>query len=46
MQENRPAVGMGKLIVGKNRNGATRDIDVVFDNSYTRFRDYYLPQGG
>ncbi len=45
-QDKRPPMGMGKLLVGKNRNGATMDIDLVFDNAYTRFRDYYRPQGG
>ncbi|HBT96024.1 MAG TPA: replicative DNA helicase [Coriobacteriia bacterium] len=44
-QDNRPPMGMGRLVVGKNRNGATMDIDLVFDNAYTRFRDYYRPQG-
>ncbi|MCL1846495.1 MAG: replicative DNA helicase [Coriobacteriia bacterium] len=40
----RPDPGMAKLIVGKNRNGPTRDIDLVFDAAFTRFRDYYRPQ--
>jgi replicative DNA helicase len=38
---DRPDAGMAKLIVGKNRNGATKDIDLVFDAPYTRFRNYY-----
>jgi replicative DNA helicase len=37
----RPDSGMAKLIVGKNRNGATKDIDLVFDGSFTRFRDFH-----
>ena len=37
----RPDPGMAKLIIGKNRNGPTKDIDLVFEASYTRFRDYY-----
>jgi replicative DNA helicase len=38
---DRPNLGLAKLIVGKNRNGAIADIEMVFDASYTRFRDYY-----
>jgi replicative DNA helicase len=38
---DRPDPGMAKLIVGKNRNGATKDIDLVFDAPYMRFRNYY-----
>jgi replicative DNA helicase len=38
---DRPDPGMAKLIVGKNRNGATKDIDLYFDASYTRFRSFY-----
>jgi replicative DNA helicase len=41
---DRPDPGMAKLIVGKNRNGATKDIDLVFESTYTRFRDFYRPQ--
>lgn len=41
---DRPDPGMAKLIVGKNRNGATKDIDLVFESVYTRFRDFYRPQ--
>ncbi|MDR2197546.1 MAG: replicative DNA helicase [Coriobacteriales bacterium] len=33
----RPGPGMAKLIVGKNRNGATKDIDLLFDETLTRF---------
>jgi replicative DNA helicase len=40
---DRPDAGMARLIVGKNRNGATKDIDLVFDAPYTRFRDFYRP---
>jgi replicative DNA helicase len=38
---DRPDAGMARLIIGKNRNGAIKDIDLVFDASYTRFRSYY-----
>jgi replicative DNA helicase len=41
---NRPRPGLARLIIGKNRNGATDDIDMVFDAPYTRFRDYYRDQ--
>jgi replicative DNA helicase len=37
----RPNLGLAKLIIGKNRNGATMDIDLVFDAPYTRFRNHY-----
>jgi len=40
----RPDPGMARLIVGKNRNGATRDIDLAFDAACTRFRDIYRQQ--
>jgi replicative DNA helicase len=36
---DRPALGLARLIVGKNRNGAIADIDLVFDAQYTRFRN-------
>jgi replicative DNA helicase len=42
-QGDRPGPGMARLIVGKNRNGAIKDIDLVFDAPYTRFRDFYNP---
>jgi replicative DNA helicase len=35
----RPGPGRAKLIVGKNRNGATRDIELAFDPTLTRFRE-------
>jgi replicative DNA helicase len=38
---DRPSAGMAKLIIGKNRNGATKDIDLVFDAPYMRFRNHY-----
>jgi replicative DNA helicase len=41
---DRPALGLARLIVGKNRNGAIADIDLVFDAPYTRFRNYYREQ--
>jgi replicative DNA helicase len=37
----RPEAGMAKLIIGKNRHGETRTIDLVFDKAHTRFQDYY-----
>ena len=37
----RPDFGVAKLIIGKNRNGATRDIELAFVPEYTVFRDYY-----
>ncbi|MDR1712626.1 MAG: replicative DNA helicase [Coriobacteriales bacterium] len=39
LSKGRPELGTARLIVGKNRNGATRDIDVAFDSNHTRFRD-------
>jgi replicative DNA helicase len=42
---DRPPAGMAKLIVGKNRNGPTKDIDLAFEASYTRFRDLYREPG-
>jgi replicative DNA helicase len=36
---DRPALGLARLVVGKNRNGAIDDIDLVFDAQYTRFRN-------
>lgn len=38
---DRPDMGMAKLMIGKNRNGAINDFDLAFDASYTRFRDLY-----
>jgi replicative DNA helicase len=38
---DRPDAGMARLVIGKNRNGAIKDIDLVFDAPYTRFRNYY-----
>jgi replicative DNA helicase len=38
---DRPDLGMAKLMIGKNRNGATKDFDLAFDDVYTRFRDLY-----
>jgi len=38
---NRPDPGMARLIVGKNRNGAIKDIDLVFESAHTRFRDLF-----
>ncbi|MDR0500252.1 MAG: replicative DNA helicase [Coriobacteriales bacterium] len=35
----RPAEGVANLIIGKNRNGALRDIEMVFIPSTTTFRD-------
>jgi len=40
-RDNRPDPGMANLIIGKNRNGPTRDIDLVFESTYTRFRDVF-----
>jgi replicative DNA helicase len=40
----RPEAGMAKLIIGKNRHGETRTIDLVFDKAHTRFQDYYSGQ--
>jgi replicative DNA helicase len=41
---DRPSLGLARLIIGKNRNGAIKDIDLVFDAPYTRFRNYYSEQ--
>jgi replicative DNA helicase len=38
---DRPDLGMAKLMIGKNRNGATEDFDLAFDPPFTRFRDLY-----
>jgi replicative DNA helicase len=38
--ENRPDLGMAKLIVAKHRNGATRDIDLAFNPEFTKFMDF------
>jgi len=37
----RPDPGVARLIIGKNRNGATRDIELSFDPKFTTFRDLY-----
>ena len=39
--EKRPDLGTAQLIVAKHRNGPTRDITLAFNDSYTRFTDYY-----
>ena len=39
--EDRPDLGTAQLIVAKHRNGPTRDITLAFNDSYTRFTDYY-----
>ncbi|MGI9392542.1 MAG: replicative DNA helicase [Parvibaculales bacterium] len=40
--------GKAKLIIGKNRHGPTRSIDLAFEAQFTRFSDYigdeYLPE--
>jgi replicative DNA helicase len=38
---DRPDAGTARLIVGKNRNGAIKDIDLAFDAPHTRFRDIH-----
>jgi replicative DNA helicase len=38
---DRPNLGTAKLMIGKNRNGATEDFDLAFDPPFTRFRDLY-----
>lgn len=38
---DRPDPGMANLIIGKNRNGAIKDISLVFDAPYMRFRNHY-----
>ncbi|MDR2106105.1 MAG: replicative DNA helicase [Coriobacteriales bacterium] len=43
--DDRPSVGMAKLIIGKNRNGPTLDIDLHYDADYTRFRSFYREPG-
>jgi replicative DNA helicase len=37
--QSRPDLDEAKLIIGKNRNGALRDIDMRFISEYTSFRD-------
>ncbi|MCL1891219.1 MAG: replicative DNA helicase [Coriobacteriia bacterium] len=41
LSNKRPDLGVGRLIVGKNRNGATRDIELRFDSEFTSFRDLH-----
>jgi replicative DNA helicase len=41
---DRPSAGIARLIIGKNRNGAIKDIDLVFDAPYMRFRNLYREQ--
>jgi replicative DNA helicase len=41
LSPQRPELGIANLIVGKNRNGATRDIELVFIPEHTTFRDKY-----
>ena len=36
---SRPELGMANLIIGKNRNGPQRDIEVTFMSEYTSFAD-------
>jgi replicative DNA helicase len=40
-QSTRPDHGVANLIVGKNRNGPQRDIEMVFKNEYTSFHDMF-----
>jgi replicative DNA helicase len=39
--EKRPDLGTANLIVGKHRNGALKDIELVFIPEYTSFRSFY-----
>jgi replicative DNA helicase len=39
---SRPKLDEAKLIIGKNRNGPQRDIDLVYSSQYTSFRDKAL----
>jgi replicative DNA helicase len=41
LNQQRPDLGIANLIVGKNRNGATRDIEMVFIPEHTTFKDKY-----
>jgi replicative DNA helicase len=41
MTSGRPDLNVANLIVGKNRNGATRDIELQFTSEYTTFQDLY-----
>jgi replicative DNA helicase len=41
LNQQRPELGVANLIIGKNRNGATRDIEMVFIPEHTTFRDKY-----
>ena len=41
LNQQRPDLGIANLIIGKNRNGATRDIEMVFIPEHTTFRDKY-----
>ena len=38
--------GKALLIVGKNRNGATKDIELQFQGAYTAFYDKANPLAG
>jgi replicative DNA helicase len=38
---SRPDLGTANLIIGKNRNGPQRTIEMIFINEYTSFRDKF-----
>ncbi|MDR2109344.1 MAG: replicative DNA helicase [Coriobacteriales bacterium] len=38
---SRPDLGTANLIIGKNRNGPQRNIEMIFINEYTSFRDKF-----
>jgi replicative DNA helicase len=40
---DRPDMGVARLIIEKNRNGATKTINLTFEPAYTRFRNAAYP---
>ena len=39
--KSRPPLGIGRVIVGKNRNGPTGSADLLYESRYTKFMDQY-----
>jgi len=43
--QDRPDDGQAVLIIGKNRNGPTKDINLIYDYKFTRFKDGFTNDG-
>ena len=41
---NRPDLGIAEILIGKHRNGALKDIELVFQPEFTAFRNPYRKQ--